>query len=680
MDNPSNGYGQGMPRSDGGRLSASRNVQHSHVQRPSREDLAPYGAANYTSHGSKRGHGHAQRRHIIAACVAAAVVLLLVIPGVALAISGKNAMNDAQTLMNQGSALMSQIQSGDVQGAQRTATNLSSIAEQLDNNVNSPLWAPLTLIPVYGEDVKSIRTLAEVAHKLSEQVLIPITQGLPTDGSARFFVNGGFNIPVIQAMLTPIGTASDTIRECARQVNELGDPHIVQLMSPVITVKSLMGTLSEVSGYAGDLSQALPGILGANGPRTYLVMACSEAELRSVGGFPGSTGLMTIDNGKLEIGDMNAPNLSFVQPEDEVLELTDEEKVLFGDRAGEYFYDAGYNPHFPRVAEIMRSIWDANKKPPFDGIISVDPVFLQSILELTGGVTTSDGVVVNGSNAAEILMNSAYIMYSTESFEDESTESPDIAADDQKSTYALASAKQNAFFSEVASLALDAFFGNIGSVSMLNAVQVIGDSIADKRIYMWVANPEEQAVIEKLDAACAMSMSETDPELGVYLATTVASKGNWYVNSDTTVSGETKNADGSTSYSVTTTITNTLSPDDAVNLPAILTTPDQYAVDKVRSKGDMILDVYLFAPMGGVITDLQIEGDFAPDTFFDDMGTWYTRPGVDPMTRATYNGREVWYGVTMIEGLQSTTFTYTVTTSPNAVEALAIDTTPLGQE
>lgn len=679
MSNPNFGDYENMRRPQNGRMSAANQPYRKPTPRPSTDELAPYGAANYVSHGSKtRAHRHV-RKPIIAG-IAAIIALLLIVPGTALAVSAKNAMDDARILMNQGSALVSQIQSGDVQGAQRTATNLNSIAKELDANVNGPLWVPLTFVPVYGDDVKSIRTLAEVANKLSEQVLIPIAQGLSTDGNARLFVDGGFNIPVIQAMLTPIGAASDTIRECARQVNELSEPHIVQLMSPVMTVKSLMSVLSEVTGYASDLSQALPGILGANGPRTYLIMACSEAELRSVGGFPGSTGLMTVDNGKLEIGEMTAPNLSFAQSEDEVLELTDEERTLFGTRAGEYFYDAGYNPHFPRAAEIMKSIWDANKKPPFDGIISVDPVFLQSILELTGGVTTSDGVAVNGSNAAEVLMNSAYIMYSTESFEDESTESSDIAADDQKTAYALASAKQNAFFSEVASLALDAFFGNIDSVSMLSAVQVIGDSIADKRIYMWVANPEEQAVIEKLDAACAVSMSEANPELGVYLATTVASKGNWYINSDTTVGNETKNADGSTSYSVTTTITNTLSPDDAANLPAILTTPDQYAVDKVRSKGDMILDVYLFAPMGGVITDLQVEGDFAPDTFFDDVGVWYTQPGIEPMTRATYNGHEVWYGVTMIEGLQSTTLTYTVTTSPNAVETLVIDTTPLGQE
>lgn len=674
MDNPSNGYGQGMPRSDGGRLSASRNVQHPHVQRPSREDLAPYGAANYTSHGSKRGHRYTQRRHIIAAAIAAVVVLLLIIPGAALVINGKSAMNDARTLMNQGSALVSQIQSGDVQGAQRTATNLSSIAKQLDDNVGSPLWAPLTLIPVYGEDIRQIRTLANVASKLSEQVLIPITQGLPSDGNARLFANGGFNVAVIQAILMPIGDASGVIQSCEQQINEFGDSHIAQLQGPMMSVKSLMAMLSEVSGFAGDLSHALPGILGVNEPRTYLIIACSEAELRSVGGFPGSTGLMTIDNGKMEIGALTAPALTFVQEEEkeEVLPLTDEERLLFGDRAGEYFYDAGYNPHFPRAAEIMKSIWDARDREPIDGILSVDPVFLQSVLGLIGAVTTSEGIVVDGTNAAEILMNSAYIMYSTESFEEE-TEDPRTAS-------MLAGAKQNEFFSEIALLALDGFFGNIGSVDMLKGVQVLGESIASKHIYLWVTNPEEQALLEKLDAACAISMSEAEPELGVYLATTIGYKGNWYVQSKTTIGNSTKNADGSTSYQVMTQITNTLSPDSANELPRIITNPDQYGRDRIRSLGDMILDVYLFAPMGGAITDLRVEGTFAPEGFFDDMGTWYTRPGAESMTQASYNGRDAWYGVTMIEPLQSTTLTYTVTTSPQAVNELTVDTTPLGQE
>lgn len=253
MSNPNFGDYENMRRPQNGRMSAANQPYRKPTPRPSTDELAPYGAANYVSHGSKtRAHRHV-RKPIIAG-IAAIIALLLIVPGTALAVSAKNAMDDARILMNQGSALVSQIQSGDVQGAQRTATNLNSIAKELDANVNGPLWVPLTFVPVYGDDVKSIRTLAEVANKLSEQVLIPIAQGLSTDGNARLFVDGGFNIPVIQAMLTPIGAASDTIRECARQVNELSEPHIVQLMSPVMTVKSLMSVLSEVTGYASDLS------------------------------------------------------------------------------------------------------------------------------------------------------------------------------------------------------------------------------------------------------------------------------------------------------------------------------------------------------------------------------------------------------------------------------------------
>lgn len=56
--------------------------------------------------------------------------------------------------------------------------------------------------------MRQVRALASVARKLSEQVLIPITDSLPTEGNTHLFVDGGFNIPLIQAVLTPIGNAS----------------------------------------------------------------------------------------------------------------------------------------------------------------------------------------------------------------------------------------------------------------------------------------------------------------------------------------------------------------------------------------------------------------------------------------------------------------------------------------
>ena len=679
LGNRSNGYEYSLPHSRGGKLSASQNVKRSDVPRPSVEDLAPYSAANYTGRGSKRWQRYFKRQRVALITAAAAIIFLLVIPGIALVVSAQNAMNDARTLKAQAPVLLSQIQSGDVEGSQRTANDIGSVAERLDANVNSPLWAPLTLIPVYGSDVSSVRTLASVANILSEQVLIPITQGLPTDGTARLFVDGGFNISMIQSLLNPIAGASQAIQACEQRINETGDSNIEKLQAIVVPAKHAISALSEISGYAGDLSRALPDILGANASRTYLVLACSESELRSVGGFPGSAGLMTVENGKLAVGAMEAPRLPVAPEGTDYVPTTDEEKAIFGTRVGRYFYDAGYIPHFPRAAEIMKGIWDANDRPPIDGIISVDPVFLQTILSLTGGVTTSEGIVVDGTNAAAILMNTIYSTYSVESFVGEVDTEDKDEEEIKTAARTLAYAKQDGFFSEVASLALDMFFENIGTVDMLKAIQELGESIADKHIYVWMCNPEEQLLVEKLDAGCSMSVSETSPEVGIYIATTVATKTGWYAITETTVGEGKKNPDGSTSYAVQTRIKNTLTPEEGASLPETITNPDQYSTDRIRSKGDMILDVYLSAPAGGTITDIHPEGIFASETLFDDFPGWYTRPGAEPMTHASYNGRDVWYGVTMIEPQQSTTITYTVTTSPLATEQLTIDSTPLGQ-
>ena len=49
-----------------------------------------------------------------------------------------------------------------------------------------------------------------------------------------------------------------------------------------------------------------------------------------------------------------------------------------------------------------------------DGVLSVDPVFLQQLLKVTGSVTLTDGTVLTGDNAAQILLNQTYIDKPTE--------------------------------------------------------------------------------------------------------------------------------------------------------------------------------------------------------------------------------------------------------------------------
>ena len=62
----------------------------------------------------------------------------------------------------------------------------------------------------------------------------------------------------------------------------------------------------------------------------------------------------------------------------------------------------------------MQSIWQRTswgRDTPLDGVLMVDPVFLQELVKINGNITLSDGRVLAGGNTAEFLLNKVYIDY-----------------------------------------------------------------------------------------------------------------------------------------------------------------------------------------------------------------------------------------------------------------------------
>ena len=83
-----------------------------------------------------------------------------------------------------------------------------------------------------------------------------------------------------------------------------------------------------------------------------------------------------------------------------------------------------------------------------------------------------------------------------------------------------------------------------------------------------------------------------------------------------------------------------------------------------RNRSDMIDKVYLFAPAGGSISDVTIDG-YVPSEY--------------PLKEGTYNGNQVWYVTLQTSGLETSTITYNVTTAANAAD-LTVRQTPTAQE
>lgn len=594
----------------------------------------------------KKHHGKAPK---IIAVVVIAIVVVFGAAGAAFAMSAMEAKDDAQSLVTQAKQLKDQLTSGDMQAAKTTSEQMSDTTTKLHETTSGPLWTAATLIPVVGGDIQTVRAVSDSAEVLVNDVLVPAMEVVPANGLAGLMSeDGAINVAAIEDLLNIVAGSAPALAESAEKLEASPEPTIDQLKDPINQVKSLMSMVAPVADYATELKDTLPAMLGADGTRTYLLIACSSAEMRSSVGFAGSFGTMTIDNGKISLGDFvgfdQNPRLA-----DSVSAATEEDISLFRWESSVDSRDVTQIIDFERVGEIESQIWEANGHGKVDGVVALDTVVLQRMLGLTGAkVTTPGGDVLDGSTTSDFLLNGVYKKY---------------PKGDQ----------QDAIFALVADAAAEGIFGNIGKVNIAKFASVLKDSTEEGRIAIYMANDAEEAVLEDFGFAGTVSSDTKVPETGIYMSACYGGKMFYYLASDIDVGKGSKNPDGSMTYEVKVTFSNSL---DSTELGTLT----NYITNGAGFDGSLHFFAYLLAPTGGKISDIETDGIFYGADEYPVPAFAISAGGNDAMNETTYQGNDLWYGWTQIPMGGKTTITYKVTTAPDAENDLVVRTTPLADE
>ena len=117
---------------------------------------------------------------------------------------------------------------------------------------------------------------------------------------------------------------------------------------------------------------AAPELLGADGPRTYLLIAQNNQELRPTGGFISGVGELRVERGKIrsvELRDSYAidPPGALAHP------LPPEPLAKYMWAGALLLRDANWSPDFPTSAEVIASLYQqAQSAPSLDGVIAAD--------------------------------------------------------------------------------------------------------------------------------------------------------------------------------------------------------------------------------------------------------------------------------------------------------------------
>lgn len=581
-------------------------------------------SSSSTSNGLVR-HRHRKgerKNRRIAAVVAAIVAVVLVAFGV----NGFMLLNSAKTVKSQAKetveivgGLKDKVTSGDFSTLPDEAKKIDELCGSMKKEAASPVWTMASFIPVYGSDINAVRTMVDALSDVSSGALVPMADNLAQATPGKLFQDGTINVSALQAVADSLSDSSKVFKSANEKIQSIGDTHISQVTELVDKAKDGFATLNGAVDAAEKVAPVLPQMLGANGQtRNYLVYAMNNVEIRACGGFGGSQGLISVTNGQMSIGEF-VPRIGL--SEDEAVESVDEEdEALFGNHSNLYNSGNTYSPDWPRNSQRVAALWKSQYGQDVDGVVGIDPVFLQYLLGLVGNVSLPDGTVVDGTNAAKVLMHDVYWNYPVE--------------------------ESDGIFAYVASAAFDKILGGIGDVDVTKLVSAVERGAEEGRLIAWMKNDDEQNAIKEMNIDASLPDPDDpseDPVAGVYFNNLSFSKLDWYLNANTQIGQGVKNGDGTCSYRITVTLTNIMTQEEAGKLPDYVAAS---APDAARD--DERLHVSLFAPTGGNITDLTVEG---------------TQFGLGA---ATWHGIPFYSGTVDLHAGETTTITYTLTTSAEA--------------
>lgn len=501
----------------------------------------------------------------------AGVLIVVVAALVWVGVQAFRAKSELEAAMPLAEKVQSQLAAGDARGAKATAERMAPHLRAARDASDGILWRAAEVVPFLGPNLSAVRNVAAVASDVTDDAVIPLAKVAETVPVTHLDPS---NLPLRQlAEAAPAATkANATVQSGLATMRRVNTD---ATLSPVTSaVQKLRGALQQAAGATDALSRAarlLPGMLGQDGPRRYLVLVQNNAEARSSGGIVGALALLEARGGKLNlVQQASAADLPVLSKP--VLPLPAGTRALYGERPAEYVQDVTMTPDFPLTARLARAMWQQRFGGTVDGVVSIDPVALAHLLAATGPVTV-DGRELTSDDAVSVLLSQVYAAY-----------------EDSNAQDAFFQAAAAAVFAHIAS-------GSFDAKSMLSALSA---AIGEHRILVWSAHPAEQAVLS--GAAITGTLAESAP-FGVYLNDATGAKMDYYLRTSIELGHASCRTDGRVDYLIRVTLKNTAPADAATALPWQVTGGGLSGVPA----GETHTTLAVYAPAGAVISSVTAD-------------------------------------------------------------------------
>ena len=483
------------------------------------------------SNRKPRGNGRlrdlAQRPEAVWAGLA--VLLLAVIFTGWLVYGAMQAKSSLEQSRNYAQQAKDALLSGKAEEGTRFAENAEFYAREARSSTNSLPWNIAAAVPWLGSPFKAGQQISDVVVGLTGDVLKPAAKAGVGISPDTLVADGRVNLQLLREKEPALAALSADATRLDGQASAITRPVYFSALQDART--QLQDQTTDIASLFGNTALAArlaPSMMGADGPRTYLMGFQTNAEARGTGGLLGGFGILRFDNGKPTV-DTLAPNTELAGAS-AAIDLGPEFNEQYG-FTNPYtdFRNSNLSSHFPYAAQIWKSMWERDSGLKADGVIAIDPVALSYILGALGPVTLPDGELITEDNVVELTESTAYIRF----------------PNDQPA--------RKRYLQNIANEVVKKLTGRIESPrKMLDA---LGRAASERRIAVWSAIPEDQKVLEGTSLAYAIP-DDPAPYAEVVINNLAGNKMDYYLKREIDYSAD--GCDGDTRNStVTVRLTNT---------------------------------------------------------------------------------------------------------------------------
>jgi len=185
----------------------------------------------------------------------------------------------------------------------------------------------------------------------------------------------------------------------------------LDMQEGVASLKEKLPLVEEMLNQALNYSNALLSILGHNNSRQYLLIFQNNGEIRATGGFIGTYGLLTLDQGAISNLFIDGIYNADGQLHEKIIPPRPIQKIS----TAWSMHDANWFADFPTSAQKIEWFYEKTGGPTTDGIISITPTLIERLLEITGSISMPDyNIILTPNNFIELIQYKVEVDYDKE--------------------------------------------------------------------------------------------------------------------------------------------------------------------------------------------------------------------------------------------------------------------------